>query len=269
MTKKGFVTLIISSIVIALVIVLFSAVFCLRTQNVTYLDNKIPVSKQDIISAANLKRGQSIFGIDKDEATNRIEQEYPEVKVVHIKTTSLTTINIIVRHREEMFYIEFDDSFYVVDEDLKVLKIVNTEPLDLVKIENDTIKISEKTKVCDFVGSKFQRQAIYNLYNAVINNIKANDTLEECYSREDIKETFTNIKLESKDSYNKIIVTTQYGVKFDIENPLKGLTNKINICLSTMRQLVEDETDNRENSGTIKIYYDTINKTQKCIYIYE
>ena len=104
-----------------------------------------------------------------------------------------------------------------------------------------------------------QREASQNLYSALLNNVKTKTEEEtEYYSRADFSSIFKTVEFEEFETFNKIIVTTNYGVKFDIENPNKDLTNKLNICLTAMNSFVLDESDNRENSGTIKIYFDLI-----------
>lgn len=274
MSKKGIISLSILVIVIALIGVLFGAVFCLRTQNVSVLgDSPVAATKEEIISTAGLKNGKSIFMLDKDTAIQNIEKTYPTIKVVQIKTTSVTTIEICVRARHEMYYTEYNDNFYILDEDLKVLEIIDTslseetdEPTHLTHIENGVLNISASTKQCDFVGTSYQQSVAYNLYTAMITTVtkqegEGEQATEVYLTREDVCEMIRDVQFESYKTFNKIIITTKYGVKLDIENPSENLQNKINICFSTIKQL-----NGREQNGTIKIYYDLENVMQ-CIYI--
>ena len=171
MSKKSIITLSIIGFIIALIGILFGAVFRLLSQKVTVPKLQIvEVSKKDIISAAGLKNGQSIFMIDKQKAIDNVEKKFPNIKVIEINTTSLTEINIRVRTRYEMFYAEFENKYFIMDEDLKVLNILeknlesgtSNEPKHLINIESD-LNIDEKTKICDFVGSKQQKKILYQL----------------------------------------------------------------------------------------------------------
>ena len=277
MKKKGIISLSIIVIVIVLTGVLFGTVFCLRSQNVTVLgDISLQISKEDIIKVANLKNGQSIFMVDKETATNNIESKFAEIKVVQIKTTSINEIKIFVRARHEMFYTEFNDKYYVLDEDLKILRIIeesedgqpSNEPTNLTHIENEVLDINSSTKICDFVGSDYQKKIAYELCKAVTNNVKTKQgDQEEYYTRTDMCDILKSINFEEFNTFNKIIITTKYGVKLDIESPTKHMADKINICFSTIRALISEGKD-REQSGTIKIYYD-LDGTQKNIYIPE
>lgn len=271
MTKRKIIGLSISLVLIALIIVMFSVVFCLRKQTVTIDgNNPISISKKEIISTADLKNGKSIFMLDKVQATQNIETKYPYVKVVQIKTTSLTEINIKVRARYDMFYVDVDGIYYVLDEDLKVLRIEKTEePTNLVKI-SDNLKIDEKTKEGCFVGSKLQKKSILNLYKAMVTVVTKTEGETETYlNREDVSLFIKDIKFENYNTFNKMIITTSYGVKLDIENPTKDLQNKINISFSTIKTFLsnpEPTVQEQAESGIIKLYYDLSNKLH-CVYL--
>lgn len=279
--KKG--TVIILSIIAFLIVitgVLFGAVFCLRSQTVTVIgDSPVGVSREDIIKTAGLKNGKSIFMIDKEQASNQIESEYPYVKVIQIKTVSVTKIDIRIRARQPMMYAQVGDNYYILDEELKVLDIVGvaeqpTPTIDvskLIKIKNDNIQIDSSIMVCDFVGADYQKTASDNLYNAMINAFKKDDGEGNLvyFNRADMCEMLKEIEFQEFRTFNKIILTTKYGVKLDIENPTQDLTHKMNICYSTIETFSNsEEVDVKEklNSGTIKIFFD-LEDNMKCVYI--
>jgi len=242
-------------------------VFCLRNQQVKVVGaTPITISREEIISAANLKNGQSIFMVDKNKAIQNIESKYPYVKVVQIKTTDLMSVDIIVRARHEMFYTEFNNNCYILDEELKVLDIVQpgVEPINLTKIENGNLNIDELTLKCDFVGTKKQSKIVSNLFKSMVTVVTKDGQYLE---REDVKDVLSSIKFETFNTFDKVIITTSYGVKLDIENPSHNLQYKINVCFSTIDEFLIAE-NNKEKSGTIKLYFDLENNMQ-CVYISE
>jgi len=267
----------------AIIGVLFGAVFCLRTQTVKFMgDSPILPSKEQIIKTANLKNGSSIFMLDKETATNNIEKTYPYVKVIQIKTTKLTSVEFIIRARHQMYYAEFNDNFYIFDEDLKVLtinmpeeSIPAVEPTNLTKIEKDILNMTINTKAGDFVGNAYQSKVAHDLYNAMINTVtkvENEGSAEEkrvYFTRDDVKDMIRLVEFEDYKTFSKIIITTKHGVKLDIEKPTSELTKKINICFSTIESFLTSEEQSvkeKANSGTIKIYYD-LDGNQKCIYV--
>ncbi len=274
MTKKGIIWI---SVVLALLVltgVLFGAVFCLRKQEVKNVgDGKLTVSNDAIIQTAGFKKGSSIFLLDKEKAINNIESVHPEIKVIQIKTVSLIRIEIVVRMRHEMFYTKIDQQYYVLDEELKVIDIRDDDDLlerpvsHLIQITNGLENISiTSTKEGDFVGTEEQQQATKNLYVGMVTAVRK--TVGEqliSYDREDVRNTIKEVKFETFNTFNKIVVTTSYGVKLDIENPQENMTHKVNVCFSSISQFIKDES-NKEKSGTIKIYYD-LEEKEHYVYI--
>lgn len=278
MRKGSVIALSIIALLLVTAGVLFGAVFCLRSQSVKVVgDSPITISKEDIISTAGLKKGQSIFLIDKEKALNNIEAKFPYVKVIQIKTTSLTEIEFVVRARHKMFYAEDDTKYYIMDEELKVVdiaeksgEVVPEEISKLIHINN--FDIDSSTFVCDFIGSDEQRKATYELYNAMINSVKKGEGEDVAYiDREDVKTEIREVEFNSFKTFNTITITTKYGVKLNIENPQNEMSNKVNLCYIAINQyLSSEEVEQQEKAtkGTIKIYYD-IENTQKIIYIPE
>ena len=277
MTKKSVIWLSILLFVIVLIGVLFGAVFCLRKQKVTVIGaSPLEISREDIIKTANLENGQSIFMLDKESAISKLEARYPKLKVIQIKTIGLMEIEIVVRARHEMFYSTYNDNYYVMDEELKVLNIIqaetepSNEPVGLTKIATDNLSINSSTLICDFVGSEHQQNVIYNLYTAMVATVTKTvdgvDGEKEVYfERADINDMLREVSFESFKTFNKLIIKTKHGVVLDIESPEKNLQNKINKCFSTIEKFIEESND-KEKSGTIKIYYDLQN-IEHCIYV--
>ena len=162
MSKGKFITLILFVMLIVLNIVLFGFVFVLKKQSVEYIDD-VKISQENIIKAAGLENGKSTLLIDKESAIKNIEEAYPQIKVIQIETISLFEIKIAVKTRYELYYVSLNNKHYILDEDLKVLNIVEQEPLHLIKITND-LGVSENTKKCSFVGSENQKVNLLNLY---------------------------------------------------------------------------------------------------------
>ena len=276
MSKRTLVTLIIFLILGVLTGIMFGTVFCLRSQTVTVLgETPVDISKEEIISAAGIKNSQSIFMIDKEKAIANIEAKHAKIKVVQIKTISVTEIEIRVRARHEMFYTEYNKNFYVMDEELKVLNIVaeseeggvSNKPTNLIEIPATNLNINASTLKCDFVGGSAQN-AIYELYHAIINNVKnVEDGKNVFYSRADVVDVVKKVELVQFSSFTKILIKTKYGVMLDIENPNENMTEKMNICFSAIKHL-QEEGKQREQSGTIKIYY-KLDNTQVNVYIPE
>lgn len=260
MTKKS---IIISSIllsIVALMAILFGAVFRLRNVSVEVQPGaNITVTNDKIVESANLKKGKSIFMLDKQSAINNIEQTYAEIKVVQIKTTNLMSVKIIVRERKEMFYAEHNSAYYCLDEDLKVLRLTEVEPTNLIKITTD-IGITSNTKKCDFMSQDYAK-ITYDMFVGMYTNVKVEGRYAE---REDMCNLVESIEIKTAHAltedgnggfeYTNLILKTRAGVVMQIANPNTDLDRKINICFAAYFNPAVDNT-----KGRIVIKYDGTN----------
>mgnify|MGYP004638805899 FL=1 len=260
MTKKS---IIISSIllsIVALMAILFGAVFRLRNVSVEVQPGaNITVTNDKIVESANLKKGKSIFMLDKQSAINNIEQTYAEIKVVQIKTTNLMSVKIIVRERKEMFYAEHNSSYYCLDEDLKVQRLTEVEPTNLIKITTD-IGITSNTKKCDFMSQDYAK-ITYNMFVGMYTNVKVEGRYAE---RDDMCNLVESIEIKTAHAltedgnggfeYTNLILKTRAGVVMQIANPNTDLGRKINICFAAYFNPAVDNT-----KGRIVIKYDGTN----------
>ena len=264
MSKGKIILLSIIVLIIVLITVLFSAVFRLKKQTVK-ASADVTYSSEEIVKAAELKRGQSIFMIDKESAINKIEAKFADLKVIQIKTTSLTEIEIKVRKRYPAYYIKNLGSFYVLDQDLKVLNVVadsETEQIanieSLVKIATKPLNLNVETKVADFLGSESEQNMSYNLFSAVYSTkIPTTITGAQAYTEfcNLIQEIAFDIGYTANgQAYDRLIVKTKQGMSFDIGQATNDLTRKINLCFTAM----ESEEILDKTIGTITIsYYET------------
>lgn len=258
MTKKSIIITSILCSILALLAILFGVVFRLRKIEVVITDkSEIVLTNDDIISASQLKLNKSIFMLDKQSVMDNIENKYAEIKVVDIKTTSVTSVKIMVRKRVEMFYAEYNSNYYCLDEDLKVLRITEIEPVNLIKISAEKLNINSDTKEKMFLNKDLAKLT-YNFFVAMYENVKIDD--DHYAERADICNLVNSLDFETDyaltDNGNNavkfinLIVVTREGLKMQIASPEKDLGRKINICFATYNKL-EDKT-----TGKIVIKYD-------------
>lgn len=263
MTKKRVLIILIITLVLALIGVLFGAVFCLRNQTVVVVGEDVTYTNQAIIETAGLKQGSSIFLLDKDKAIERVEKTFPDLKVIQIKTLNPISIEIKVRKRYETYYYKYLGQYYVLDEDLKVLSIKeNAEDVqNLIEIILNLDNINETTNVTDFVGSNAQKNMSYNLFVAIYETQYENktDTIKDAHNK--MSSLISSISFDlgytiNGESFNRLIITTKQGMKFDIGKATEELERKINVCFAVLND--DEVTDNTK--GKVEITYNSENK---------
>ena len=242
MSKGKVVVISIFSFLIVLSIILFSFVFCVRKQTVCFVAEST-ITEQEILTAADIKSGKPIFMINKEDAVTNIESKYANIKVIQIKTTSITSIEIIVRNRYELFYDSNQNNYYILDEELKILRIASEEPTNLIKIDTD-LNVKDKTNVADFLGTENQQHISSNLFVAMYSAVLSS---EDNQARVDMCNLIKSVNIKE----DKLTITTRENVNIEIAKPYTELINKINICFSAIEEL----TPEQKEKATIKIIY--------------
>lgn len=270
MTKKAkIITISIVLSILALILILFGAVFCLYKQDVVFIGDRtstIDITNEEIIESAGLKKGRPIFSLDKETAMNNIERTYPYLKVIQINTVSAIRIEISVRERYEMYYTYSDSTkkYYVLDEELKVLRMSDIEPIGITKLESsilgedmlDILGITSNTIVSDFLSTENYRGITYKLFVSMYNTVMIDDAGTDRYvDREDIKSLITKLQFAKgytlEETYDRVILNLSNGFIVDIGKPQENFQDKVNICFSALDTLIE----NGETRGTIKYTY--------------
>lgn len=285
MSKKQIITLSIIIGIIALLLILFGAVFCLRNVTVTtlYADSypltiiqdgqEVEITSDDIIQAAGLKKGSSIFTLDKDTAIENIEEAYPSLKVVQIKTVSVVRVEIIVRARVGVYYTEInvndtssgDQSvgYYILDEDLVILQTLvgdngNDVPNNYTYLNIEGLNLEANITLYSQISTSDIQEITADAFNYICSAVKILETDEEIIVSDSEnaeyveRETFSSIiesieivqaSVAGYDSYVSgiywLVITTRNGEKIEILRPDEDLLTKINYCFAAI-PLLED-----------------------------
>lgn len=130
-TKR--ITILVSIIAIILLFVfLSSTVFSLNRVEFCFLQNPIHYNSsisQDLIECGEFNYGSSVFLVNKKSHIEKIEKQYPYIKVVGIETIFPNTLLIQSVERESFYAVcNADNSkMAICDEDFKVLRVIDYE----------------------------------------------------------------------------------------------------------------------------------------------
>lgn len=145
------------------------------------------LASEEIIKLSELSNGNNIFKFQSKTVKSKVLRN-PYILDVKIQRRIPNIVNLIVSERKAMFYVQYDDSFYIVDSNAIVLeKRSSIEGMNLAKIEGvdlSTAKIGdvlpldneEKKKaireLCDFVYSN------NSIGSHVVSAIQLNDLVD-------------------------------------------------------------------------------------------
>lgn len=276
MTKRSII--ITTSIILGILVVitiLFGAVFRVRKVKVDFTqDFYYKAQINEIISVSNIKKGEGIFSVDTTKAKENIEKEFPYARVDGVNLTSFISVTISLSTRQPLYYAVQEGIYYILDEDCKVLDIINDreEAEKYIWLEN-AFEIGQDVEVGDFLNGN-NSSACTKLYLALYSNatLKLRDVdndgiLDEHYlEREDMLNVLDSVEFATPvddltyGKIDKIILTTSsnYGVKIEITDTSRQLDLKVNMAFSALRKLIEEDEKNGTQlakTGSIIVRY--------------
>ena len=262
MTKRS--VIITTSVLVGIMMIftiLFGVVFCAWNIDLVYQDDFVYKNQtSEILTASKLKKGSSIFAIDRAEIANNIETSYPNLRA-SVNLTGLNRVKITLSNRTPLYYFVQDAVYYILDEDCKILDITtNSSVADkYIKLENN-FSATENTIAGQFVGGKYSAvctelfKAMYMFLGEDANNDGVLDS--DTITRDDMRDVIESVKfskaIDLHGEVDKITLQTTYGVKINIIQPEVNLGLKANKAFSALRTL---SSANRA-SGNINVIYD-------------
>ena len=141
--------------VIVLLILLTFTLFSLKKVEVDYKTSTINLTctKEEIIDNAGIGYGGTVFFRNKTKYIQNLEKKYPYIKVVNIETKFPSTFVIHIAEREEVYAVQKDDVFYIVDDEFKILRTTDSftsDQTNAILLSGVTIK-NANYEVCDIL----------------------------------------------------------------------------------------------------------------------
>lgn len=218
-TKRLVILLSIFALLIVIV-VLSSTLFSLSKVEVAFMEVPTNFSinnNQEIIDSGEFDFNQSIFLVNKSKHIANIESEFPKLKVIGIETKFPNKLVVQVVERQEFLalYNFEDDNYYVVDGDMKILRIANE--LAVTGIAKCMITQDlQNYKVGDFIAFDRETTILSNLASA----------FWQCnYSEKEMNELVKSVYVDTAN--NELVISTYCKFHFTIKEPETKLANKL------------------------------------------
>lgn len=223
-TKRLAILLSIFALIIVIV-VLSSTVFSLSKVELSFLEVPTKYSINDskeIIDSGKFDYKKSIFLVNKTKHVNRIEEKFPNIKVIGIETRFPNRLVVQVVERQEFLALYNNDDgaveqkYYVVDGDMKILRIVNNKSAvanvakckvsqDLANYQNgDFVAFDAETTILSELASAFWRCG---------------------YSEKEMNALVKSVRVDTKN--NELNISTYCKFYYDIKSPQEKLAQKL------------------------------------------
>lgn len=178
MSRVKKIIIIIASVICALLllgIILTFTVFTFKKfdiefETTTNLDSDLVY--EQLTNEIDFDFNKALILLDKHKIVNQIENKFPYLKVINMEIKFPNSITIHMAQRQELYAFIKNDNYYIVDEDMKVLRIEqsyvsNRENAILVKdiTPSQNVEDIQLSSVLEFEGiDKFLFKQVYNAF---------------------------------------------------------------------------------------------------------
>ncbi len=192
--KKWIIGLSITGAIIGLLVLLSFTLFGLRTIEVDFRTSTQNISEQQILENVSFKKNMPVFFLGKKKNIKKIEQAIPYADVINIETVFPSKIIIHVAERVEVYAIKGEEETYICDENLKVLRCVQTfeSTQDNAMLLSPMEPITQKYQVGDYISLDNVPTLYQNMYannrgigeqEALIESISQGEEYDEGYHK--------------------------------------------------------------------------------------
>ncbi|MDD4815540.1 MAG: hypothetical protein PHQ62_00155 [Clostridia bacterium] len=226
---------------LGLLVVLNFTLFTLNTVSIKFHNATVLFAdtsiQNNIIETGEFKSKDSVIFMDKQSHIDKIEKQYPFLKVVNIEINFPNNITIHCIEREPVFAVKTPTNILICDKDFKVLEIEETTDFEstqnnCILIEGLNIEtlltagdfiITEQTPLLKLISPAFELNN-RNIYEqqSLIKKI----------------EITTMTSIINSANTPAIFITDFNGLETQIEDALEKLEAKINIFLALQSQIL-------------------------------
>lgn len=228
-------------IFLAVLVVVNSTLFTLQKVSVNWLTTKYNIEMKDYSLVEDVKTGESIFLVKKNEIASALEVKEPYLRVVSIETKFPNKLVIHSAERESLYAIYIEDNDYaVVDELGKVLERcrssifagseLGAKPIKVFLDENINILPSHLE-----AGYMVQNDLVVEVLTTVSKSLR-----ESNYIPTTSKGVFTSISIKSKGEEVELHFSTRSGLNLIIKNAMTNTTDKLLLGLERYNAFHKD-----------------------------
>lgn len=157
-------------------IIIMTSILVILCFNLDYFDigeigvvGNSTLTSEEVIKLSELSNGKNIFKFQSNAVKNKVLRN-PYIMDVKIERKLPNIVNLIVSERKAMFYVQYDDSFYIVDSNAVVLeKRSSIEGMNLAKIEGVDLSAAKIGEVLP-LDNEEKKKAISELCDFVYSN---------------------------------------------------------------------------------------------------
>ena len=233
---------------LVLIAVMCSTVFTVKNVKVHWLTTKIGIEETDDVFASEVKKGGSVFFVDKPTIIKNLEEKHPYLKVDSVEIKFPNKIVLHTAVRQELYSLKIEDNKHaILDAECKVLKVVNDIELSAMQSTPIPITLQGYSLIEDAI--EISKIANLGWIKNVLNNFSI-ALYQNGYQEIDAKNNIESINVDVSGYENKINVKMTYGVEMEIQDISQSLSQKFAMAMSIYGDLSAQD----KSKGVIRVY---------------
>ena len=229
MRNKRLAIFLIIFVFFAVVVVLTSTIFSLKSVEVKFLSstNNLTGTETQIVESGKFRYGENLFFANKTGYVKKLEKENPYLRVINIESIFPNKFVINAVERNECYVIKLSNSgptnnkYAVTDEYMKVLSILDVyqnNTSNAIEIKNSSLS-SQQVSPGDFFETD---DYFLNLFNSF---------REWKLSYADLKAKITSIEVDYERE-DRLLINMRSGVQIVINKSSNQISDKLNLAFS-------------------------------------
>lgn len=212
MSKKRSIILISVITAVMVIFVVFATVFRVNSQKVVIKGESDNISLENVIESSGIKKGKSIFFINKEKTVAEIEKNNPYVKVEKIEIKFPNKIEYVISARKEICFEQTEGGFLIFDREFKALRKAEEKPSDLVEIKN----LGAGVKIGEFAQDNLIKKCFAFFENTYQISLDNQNYSSVSLTKNEIKQFLNSITLENNGQ--TVIFKTREGFSVKIKD---------------------------------------------------
>lgn len=208
--------LIFVTILFFVTILIFASSMLFRIGEIEVKGNVISNSSENVLSKAESAlsqfKGKNYVFTSAKSVQSAVENSSSYAKVVSVKKSFPNKIVVEVKERKEALCLVYNSKYYVLDEELTILKIADNNVNNLDGLKNVELNLN----VADYGQAELKVGNVLNIYDAVTSNYLKSSIAKLTYNRANIESVLIEVKRDGI-AYNRLTLTMREGVTFRIQ----------------------------------------------------
>lgn len=208
--------LIFVTILFFVTVLIFASSMLFRIGEIEVKGNVISNSSENVLSKAESAlsqfKGKNYVFTSAKSVQSAVENSSSYAKVVSVKKSFPNKIVVEVKERKEALCLVYNSKYYVLDEELTVLKIADNNANNLDGLKNVELNLN----VADYGQAELKVGNVLNIYDAVTSNYLKSSIAKLTNNRANIESVLIEVKRDGI-AYNRLTLTMREGVTFRIQ----------------------------------------------------